>query len=363
MGVNAYKDKLISVEALYEQGIITKKEFDNIKERTIIKEIKDKSDVLFYDMLDSYVSYVSEKLSEPTIAAYRHKIIQFAQYMYDVDDESELLDKKFENFDLGTVKLFFKHLSDNNESLSYMNNIKSALNNFSEYLNFVGIIAPNIGQIKIDNTYYNQRVRYAYHIDEIYKMANSGTLRENVLIRLIFEGGLKRSQVIHIKHQDFNFERRQLVLHDQKTNLLDRVVLLEPETVSLVRRYIRELYSDIQLWNESRASRGRKLREDYGYIFQNIETATPQYPVVQNSLKKVAEKYFKEKGFDGKELEERVSEFTTESVKNSRRVYLFSQGLSTAEVMIKLDDKNFALCNKSKKLVPLLYPESHRRSQ
>lgn len=357
MGVTAYKEKLMSVEVLYENGVITKEEFDNIKERTIMKEVEGKNDVLFNDMLDSYVSYVSEKLSEPTIAAYRHKIIQFAIYMYDINDESGLYDKIFENFDLETVKRFFKHLSDNNESLSYLNNIKSALNSFSEYLNFIGISAPDIGKIKIDNSYYNQRVRYAYHVREIYKMADSGTLRDSVIIRLIFEGGLKRSQIIAIKHQDFEFEKKQLFLYNDKTNLLDRVVILKHETIDLVRKYIDELYADIQLWNESRASRGRKLREDYGYIFQNIKTATPQYPVVQYSLKRVAEKYFRMNGFEGKELEERISEFTTETIKNSRRVYLFAQGLSTAEVMTELDDKNFALCNKSKKLVPLLYPE------
>ena len=64
-----------------------------------MKEVEGKNDVLFNDMLDSYVSYVSEKLSEPTISAYRHKIIQFAIYMYDINDESELYDKIFENFD------------------------------------------------------------------------------------------------------------------------------------------------------------------------------------------------------------------------------------------------------------------------
>lgn len=31
MGVTAYKEKLMSVEVLYENGVITKEEFDNIK--------------------------------------------------------------------------------------------------------------------------------------------------------------------------------------------------------------------------------------------------------------------------------------------------------------------------------------------
>ena len=351
-------NEIKGIELLFEQGIITQSEYEGIRERIITKSVESKDDLLFEDIFKSYMSHLEKTVIKQTQAAYRGKIINFELYMHDVQTEELLFNEKFEKFNLQNAKDYFNFMQENNESLSYLNNTKSAIKNYCDYLNTIGINAPDLSSIKVDNRYYNVRIRHAYHIDEIYKIASFGNLRDNVLIRLAFEGGLKREQIKNIKVQDFDFDKNNMMVYDAETGVLSRVANLTNETAKLTKVYINELYENIAKWNLGRIERKREVREDFGFIFQNIKTATPQYSVIQTTLKKVSTKYFKSLGFDGQELAERVSDFTTESIKNSKRVYLFHKGLSTSAIMAELDDKNYALCNKSRRLVPLIYSET-----
>lgn len=349
------------IEILLDKGLITKEEFSKIKERMVEKSIETKSDIRFNDILESYLVNISKYVSMPTVSAYKNRVMDFSKFYYNVEDESQLHGKNFQPFDLNTVKLYFEHLLETNQSLSYMNNSKAAINNFSEYLNSIGINSPNLSKIKVDNSFYKKRVRFAYTEEEIYKIADSSTdIRGNVMIRLAYEGGLKREQIAKIRRQDFVFDKKQMLVYDDKTKLLDRTIILSNKTVKLTMEYIKELYSDIEKWNASRKDRNRPIRDDFGYIFQNIKSVTPSWAVVYNTIVNVAENYFSSLGFVGDELQEKISDFGTETIKNSRRVYLFSEGLSTQEVMVMMGDSNYALCNKSRKLVPLLYPEKYK---
>jgi len=344
------------LEKLYKMNLISKEDFEKIKERYVALRANEGGDLLYNDLIESFTISISDRILKPTVAAYKRRVTDFAKHFNKLQESDSLDDVVFEPFNLYDIENYFDYLAEHNESVSFMNNTKSAINSFSEYLSSIGIDSPDIRMVKIDNTKYRKRLRFAYTKDEVYNIADSGDLRQNVIVRLCFEGGLKRNQLINIKSNDFNFNTNQLFIYDEDTGILDRAFTLTDKTVDLVKEYLNELYENIEKWNNSRIVRGREPREDYGYIFQNIKVAKPGYPVINTALKKAAEKYYKKLGITGEELEEKISDFTTESIKSSLRVYLFSKGLSTNEVMSLLGEKNYAFCNKSKKLVQVLYP-------
>ena len=76
-------------------------------------------------------------------------------------------------------------------------------------------------------------------------------------------------------------------------------------------------------------------------------------------VKTNAETYYKANCTDLTEVKEKVKLVTFETIRNSRKVYLLSQGVSTQDVMQLSGDKNYMSTHRFSKLVPLLYPEQY----
>ena len=112
-------NEIKGIELLFEQGIIKKDEYENLRERIIKKSVESKEVLLFKDVFESYLSYLKRTVTKPTQLAYRSKIINFELYMYDKLSEELLFTDVFENFRLNDVKEYFEHMQKNNESLSY----------------------------------------------------------------------------------------------------------------------------------------------------------------------------------------------------------------------------------------------------
>ena len=125
----------------------------------------------------------------------------------------------------------------------------------------------------------------------------------------------------------------------------------------MVKEYKRELYTDVDKWNKSRIKKGKEIREDFGYIFQNIKTSTPSYPMLQTLLKNAAKKYYETQDLDADDFKQKVNSFTFETLRNSRRLYLLAQGNTVQQVMNIIGDKNYMTTYRFQKYVPVIYPE------
>lgn len=237
-----------------------------------------------------------------------------------------------------------------------INKIKYSLIVMTDYLRSIGIDAPDITNIKISTKGDVNKTTIAFREDEILSLVDSCDLRSKIVVLLCYECALKRIELTRVKVQDINFDTRQLFVYSDDGSTIDRVCVLSYRTIALLREYIDRLYEDIARWNKSRASKGYDAREDEGYIFQSVKTTVPSYTMIQTTLKKIAKAYYS-KTYSGKELDEHVGNFTFETIRNSRRVYLLAKGKTVPQVMTLVGDRNYMGTHKFLKLVPMLYPE------
>ena len=344
-----------NIKMLLDNNIITKEEYDTIIKR--MQPPKDVNNYLWNDILVGYYKWCTGKYTETTAKGYKVCVLKFIRYTTNIDDTNMALETKFKPFTYQTVSKFIETMFNDELNSQTINKIKYSLIVLTDYLKSLNIDAPDITGIKISTKETKDKTSIAFKEDEIYSVAESCDLRSKVVILLCYECALKRIELTKVKVQDFNFDTRQLFIYSDDNKTIDRVCVLSSKTAAMVKEYIDNLYDDIERWNKSRLSKGLELREDMGYLFQNIKTTVPSYTMIQTTLKKCAKAYYS-KIYSEDELKEHVGNFTFENIRNSRRVYLLAHGKTVPQVMTLVGDRNYMGTHKFLKLVPMLYPET-----
>ena len=345
-----------NLKELLEKNLITKEEYD-----IIIKRMEEQSvdyEKTWGEVINGFYDWCQDKYSLVTAKGYKTCLYKFVLYMTKKDTNEVALGETFKMYTFRSVNGFFNKMENDGFSSQAISKTKYALVVLGKYLESLGTEVPNISDIKISINKTVNKTTIALRQDEIIKIANCGELRNKVCIMLCYEAALRRIELMNLKVSDFNFEKRQLFIYN-KDNEIDRVVILSEDLISCVQEYIEELYDNIAKWNISRVNNGRAPREDFGYIFQSVKMVIPSYSLLQVMVKTNAETYYKANCTDLTEVKEKVKLVTFETIRNSRKVYLLSQGVSTQDVMQLSGDKNYMSTHRFSKLVPLLYPEQY----
>ena len=345
-------DSRATIKELFESNIITKAEYEKLikrLEKTNTGYVK-----AWGEILDDFYEWCTEKYSLVTAKGYKTCLYKFALYLTHKDSNVSAFAENFEPYSFRQANSFIKDLESKMFSQQTINKTTYAIAVFGEYLRGIGIDVPDTKEIKVSIKSEVNNTTVALKHDEIMAMSELGELRNRVCILLCYEGALKRVELCNIRVQDFNFKNKQLVIYDN--DKIDRVCLLSDKAVELTKRYIKELYENIALWNNSRISKGRLPREDYGYIFQSVKMVKPSYSVLQVMLKNSAKMYYELNADDQEDVSSKVRQVTFETIRNSRRVYLLHNGYSVREVMAMCGDKNYMSTHRFSKLVNLLYP-------
>ena len=341
------------IKELLNNKVITKDEYITLANRLI--PAKQVEDYTWGDIVEGYVGWCSEKYSKTTMRGYKICISKFITYITKMDDYNEASNEKFKPYTFQAVNKFISWMYDDNLGDQAISKVKYSLMALNSYLESIGIQTPDITSIKTPVKVHSTKNLTVLRVEEIFDVAACGETRARIVIKLCYEAGLKRVELSKVRVQDFNFEKRQLFVY-QDNGDIDRVCILTQGTIDLIKGYIEDLYNDIERWNKSRQSKGLEIREDFGYLFQSVKTTVPSYPLLQTLLKKTATTYYS-KHYDGDELKSKVSNFTFETIRNSRRVYLMAHGRSVKETMVIVGDRNYMSTYKLQKLVPVLYPE------
>lgn len=348
-------NNLENLKGLLESGVITQNEYDVIKERFNVSQ--GDYEHTWQDILDNFYEWCIDKYSVSTAKGYKTCLYKFALYLTKESDNQAAFEHKFKPYTFRSVNSFINKMQEDGFGSQAISKTKYAIMVLGAYLTTKDIEAPDVSNIKISIKESVNNTTVALLNDEIIDIANSGDLRSKVCIMLCYEGALKRIELSNIKISDFNFDKNQLFIRDKNDNI-DRVCILSDNTISAVKEYIDELYSNIERWNLSRTSKNKELREDFGYIFQSVKMVVPSYSLLQTMLKENVTNYYLKKELTEKELSHKISCVTFESIRNSRKVYLLSKGLTVNDVMQMCGDKNYMSTYRFVKLVPMLYPET-----
>lgn len=348
-------DNLENLRGLLENGIITKGEYELIKKRFNMSQ--NEYNHTWQDILDDFYEWCTGKYSISTAKGYKTCLYKFVVYVTKEDDNKSALACDFKPYTFRTVNSFVSKLQEDGIGNQAISKTKYALIVLGNYLETKGIKTPDISSIKISITNEVNTTTVVLHEDEIKEIAHVSDLRSEVCILLCYEGALKRIELVNLKVSDFDFKKNQMFIRDSKDKI-DRVCILSGLTMKLVKGYIEELYYNIDKWNNSRISKGKEPREDFGYIFQSVKMTVPSYALLQTMVKENAKNYYLKQGLDEEKYLEKVSNVTFESIRNSRKVYLLSRGIDIKDVMQICGDRNYMSTYRFIKLVPLLYPET-----
>lgn len=339
------------LKSMLDSKIITKEEYDVILKR--ITPQKSISDYTWEDIIDGCYDWCQDKYTITTIKGYRICIMKFVMYITETDNYEEAFKKKFKVYTFQDVNKFIDWMNNERLSNQTISKIKYAMIVLGNYLKTLDIDVVDVSAIKTPINPSSTISNVALREEEIYDVASSAGLKAQVMVLLNYECGLKRQELTKVKVQDFNFEKKQLFVYQDNGNI-DRICILNAQTVTLITEYIKELYQDIAEWNGSRQRGGRDVREDFGYIFQTIKSAIPSPSVLQTMLKKAAKNYYCTK-YSDEELANKIADFTFETIRNSKRVNLLANGKTVQQVMNIVGDRNYMSTHKFERFVPLLY--------
>lgn len=348
-------DKLQELKILLQQGIITKDEYEKIELR--LRKPRDITEYTWNDIIVGYYNYCNDKYTQTTSKGYKTCIMKYIMYITGLNDYEEALKQPFKVFTFQNINKFVSWMYEDGLGKQTINKIKYALIVLCDYLNTIGIDTPDITPITIpEETSVKQHVPVIRE-DEIFDIANHTDLRSRICIRLCYEGALKRQELTRVRFEDLAHRNNQLFIYDDDGRFT-RSAVLSNELIAMIKEYKRELYSDVDKWNKSRLKKGKELREDYGYIFQNIKATVPSYPMLQTLLKNAAKRYYENnKNLTDEEKTEKINAFTFETLRNSRRLNLLAKGNTVQEVMDIIGDKNYMTTYRFKKYVPVVYPD------
>lgn len=80
---------------------------------------------------------------------------------------------------------------------------------------------------------------------------------------------------------------------------------------------------------------------------------------MQTLIKNAAKNYYKNAETDKKTVADKVSNFTFEALRNSKRLYLLSKGYTVNQVMNIIGDKNYMSTCRFQRYIPVYYPDSY----
>lgn len=335
-------DKKEMIESLYKSGTISKKEYHEMLERVESKAVTDTS---ITSLLDGFEEYLKNNFSKHTASGYVSNTKNYFEFLH--GEESELPKDASIEISSENVQKWLNSLATKGYSGTSIRRYKNSFSKFVEYVNeHHGLGAPDVSSVSVPDTPDKEDEVDAITDSEVKELAeNAGSLRDKLIIMMMYELGLKRQELVDLVKSDVDIKSG--IVKIRKDGSVSRTGILSKGTIKMYEDYLDEWISYVEDVNEKRRQRGDKnIVVVSDYVFQTLRSEKISYAVV---FKAVAEASKSTYG-DEKEV-------TTETLRRSRRVFYFSEGYDTQKVQALMGDTNYHVCKRSLRIAQILYPE------
>jgi len=198
------------------------------------------------DQLKSFLTYVSvEKgLSRNTIAAYSTDLTKFQEFLL-------LRDKDFVSFSRADIIDFIERLRNEGYSVSSICRIISSIKSLCKYLIIENVIKEDPSE-NMQAPKKWERLPKALSISEIMSffevdpsLTHSGptTIRDYVMLELLYSSGLRVSELVSLKQEDVNLEAGFLKVLGKGSK--ERVVPVNTRAIKKLKKYINQQRQEI----------------------------------------------------------------------------------------------------------------------
>lgn len=185
--------------------------------------------------IDKFLLYLKNEknYSDLTILSYKEDLCEFSNF---IDKDVLLVDKK-------DIKAYLNYLFTNNNKSSTVSRKISTLKSFYKYL--------KIKKIKLDNPTISIKypkkeknlpkfIQYN-ELEELLKRSKEGPygLRNNLIIELLYDSGIRVSELVNIKLSDIDFDYKRIKIHGKGS--YQRYAFYGSECEELLNEYINTL--------------------------------------------------------------------------------------------------------------------------
>jgi integrase/recombinase XerD len=198
------------------------------------------------DQLESFLTYVSvEKgLSRNTIAAYSTDLRKFQEFLL-------LRDKDFVSFSRADIIDFIERLGNEGYSVSSICRIISSIKSLCKYLIIENVIkedpsenmqAPKKWE-RLPKALSISEIMSFFEVDPSLKHSGPTTIRDHVMLELLYSSGLRVSELVSLKQEDVNLEAGFLKVLGKGSK--ERVVPVNTRAIKKLKGYINQQRQEI----------------------------------------------------------------------------------------------------------------------
>ncbi len=216
---------------------------------------------------ESFLRY-SENLSENTVKSYVTDVKQFLDFIgEEFSDKDRITD-------------FIYHLSYKGMNPSSIRRKISSIDKFYEFLIIKGLIRENPISDLLRPKMWERLPKYLT-IEEVNRLIDSASLdneegiRDRAIMELIYSCGLRASEVVNLRIEDIDFERKVVTVREGKGGK-DRIVPITDSALNYIKLYL------------------SKRRKDSPFVF----TSKKAPKLTRQRLWQVIKKYAKKAGID-----------------------------------------------------------------
>lgn len=359
-----------TLEVLLEKGLISKKDIENLVDEK--EEEEPHKDLLARQSFTAFVTYLKNQYSSNTVSSYKADIENFLQYLHQVDDLGELrMNDRLKKITVKKIQDYLDSLLGNGYGSSTLRRHKHSIKTYLDYLKKYGYNSPNVDEVNIPEQETSKID--ALRDDEIREMSDyASKLRDKVLILFMYETGMRRQELIDCKKEHVDFKNLTVKIYRKRE--FDRVGYFTKELKNLLSEYLEEWKYQVNEINEKRLVRSKTKGDKYKelkiseYLFQTHRSPKISYSTIFKALKDTAYEYRLnvevKQGTDEEVAKDKAKEWSdsinTETLRHSRRAYLFAIGKTVEQVQAIMGDENKWVCKRYLKIAQQLYPEKFR---
>jgi integrase/recombinase XerC len=219
-------------------------------------------------MIDTFIQYLAheKRYSAHTCQAYRSDLEAFAQFCAQDFDLHRLQAVQKQH-----LRSFLAHLSQAKLAKTTINRKISSIRSFYHYLLVVGEVAVDHSEL-LKNIKTKSQKQIPFSVAEMQRVRELYLENEDLLaeyiIEMLYQTGMRKSELLGLRLQDVDFGQQQLKLHGKgnKTRLVPVSVAL----VDIIRRMLAEIEKNKAIGNEPFiAYHPKKVGEKFVYVLVN----------------------------------------------------------------------------------------------
>ncbi len=189
--------------------------------------------------IESFINYLTfeKRYSKHTVNSYRIDLIQFQSYMIAQYELTEIIAASHLHIRSWIVKMVQEGISTRS-----VNRKISTLKSFFKYQKRKGVVSTNPMQ-KIVSPKQSKRLPSFVQekqidklLDDVVQPTGFSGIRDLLLLELLYQTGVRRSELIHLKESDFNRANATLKVFGKGQK--ERLIPVSPKLLELVDRYL-----------------------------------------------------------------------------------------------------------------------------